>query len=152
MFIILNVSKNENVIAIIIKDIRLVTALRLLARAISKSSSHSWRVLCSWLSNRRFYSMWESLSTKAISTMTLTLNQILLKAGAIPCNEFLSHDSFSKIYFCLVTLGLSLVYGLWTAVIYIRSPVVRLRQGDIMRITEEYIQIWKSTILHMLFK
>ena len=73
--------------------------------------------------------------------MNIIFYQILLKAGAIPCNEFLSHDSFSKIYFCLVILGLSLVYGLWTAVIYIRSPVVRLRQGDIMRITEEYIQI-----------
>ena len=75
------------------------------------------------------------------STMNIILNQILLKAGAIPCNEFLSHDSFSKIYFCLVVLGLSLVYGVWTAVIYIRSPVVRLRQGALTRITGEYIEI-----------
>ena len=75
------------------------------------------------------------------STMNIILNQILLKAGAIPCNEFLSHDSFSKIYFCLVILGLSLVYGLWTAVIYIRSPVVRLRQGAVTRITGQYIEI-----------
>lgn len=69
------------------------------------------------------------------------LFNILLKAGAIPCNEFLSHDSFSKIYFCLVVLGLSLVYGLWTAVIYIRSPVVRLRQGASTRSTGQYIEI-----------
>ena len=68
--------------------------------------------------------------------------QILLKAGAIPCNEFLSHDSYSKIYFCLVIMGLSLVYGVWTALVYIRSPVVKLRQEAVTRNIEEYAEIW----------
>ena len=97
-------------------------------------------------------SVWNESSKANVvqSTITIALNyanisaffQILLKAGAIPCNKFLSADSYSKIYFCLVIMGLSVVYGVWTAVIYIRSPEVKLRQNAVTRNTDEYNEIW----------